>query len=320
MFILSKIMLFCFWFCLGYFFYSHILQYPLFINSRLKKKIDSLTFFQLVLIFFLCYLIFNFIITSLFSYFIMSEYLEGLNISHNFLPDPDSSGNSANVSNSNTSTNSSPTSTTSNTNSSPSNSSSSVGTNRNYQGRASDFVDGAIMSIALAGGIAAAKSAPTLASKAAALAGSILSGGAAIIVKNASGNISEGIGKKSSYTNLTDFFSELFQLTGNSVVDLLFLIQVFQKLQLLFLFLFSYYSIIFFINEHKLEELLLKLLPIHIVNYIMKAFRLTKKGANIFRIFTFIVLIFVTIYPYYYFDFFLSNFDAIVDFYISTRK
>jgi hypothetical protein len=103
-------------------------------------------------------------------------------------------------------------------------------------------------------------------------------------------------------------------------LDLLYLIQVFQKLQLLFIFFICYNSILLLINETKLEELLLKLFPINIVNYVKKIFKFLKKSAIITRFLLFILLIVSTVYSYYYLDFFISNFDGIVDLYISNKK
>lgn len=292
MFILSKVVLFCFWFCIGYFFYSNVLQSSLFINSRLKKVIDNLTLFQLILSLFMGYLIINLILTNFYGYF-FSEYLEGLKIFKFYFSESYFAANSANV------------------NSNPSSASTY------YLGKVSEM---AIMSFSLAGGIAVAKSAPIIGIKIATAAGTITIGGVAILVKNFAGYISEDLGRKSSYTNITDYLSEIFQLTGNSILDLLFLIQVFQKLQLLFIFFICYNSILLLINETKLEEVLLKLFPVNNVNYVKKIFKFLKKSAIITRFLLFILLIVSTLYSYYYLDFFISNFDGIVDLYISNKK
>jgi hypothetical protein len=181
--------------------------------------------------------------------------------------------------------------------------------------------DGAIMTTALAGGLKLAHKIPTLALKSALATGSVALGGTAIGVKNVIGNVTSNIGKNSYLPKDIDaYISEIYNLTGNSFLDLLILIQVFQKLQLLFIFLICYNSILLLINESKLEIFLLRIFPIKIVNIYMKSLRLLKKSGFIIIICLVILLIISNLYSYYCLNFFLSNLEHLVDLYINYKK
>jgi hypothetical protein len=63
---------------------------------------------------------------------------------------------------------------------------------------------------------------------------------------------------------------ELFDLTGNSVLDLLFLIKYIQTIQLTILcYTLYYFFFIFNINVTKIEYYLMKIFPKKIVLFIM---------------------------------------------------
>jgi hypothetical protein len=154
---------------------------------------------------------------------------------------------------------------------------------------ASAASDGGIMATAIAAGAKLAAKAPTPATKIAATLGGVGLGALAIGTKNIMSNVTSDMGKNNTYINL-DFFNlfppqvagsglpfgeggqNLFNLTGNSALDLIHMLVLFQLLQLLFLSIIIYNSIIMLINEDYIEKLLLRFLPFNktIRGYILK--------------------------------------------------
>jgi hypothetical protein len=98
------------------------------------------------------------------------------------------------------------------------------------------------MTAALAGGIKWAQKSPSVAGKMAILASGVALGAGAIVSKNVAGNLSENLGKDAIKSKLSSdsILSDLFNLTGNSVLDLLTLIQFFQSCQMYLLILIIY--------------------------------------------------------------------------------
>jgi len=157
---------------------------------------------------------------------------------------------------------------------------------------ASAASDGGIMATAIAAGAKLAAKAPTPASKIAATLGGVGLGALAIGTKNIMSNVTSaalGGGKNNTFINL-DFFNlfpaqmtgsglpngegglNLFNLTGNSALDLIHMLVLFQLLQLLFLSIIIYNSIIMLINEDYIEKILLRFVPLNktIRGYILK--------------------------------------------------
>jgi len=130
--------------------------------------------------------------------------------------------------------------------------------------------DGVIMAIAIAAGAKLAAKAPTPATKFSILLGGVGLGALAIGTKNIMSNLTSDMGKN-TYINLNNLnLQDLLNLTGNSALDLIHMLVLFQLLQLLFLSIILYNSIIMLINEDYIENILLRFLPIKIVNYILK--------------------------------------------------
>lgn len=194
--------------------------------------------------------------------------------------------------------------------------------NNSSNSNLSKAADTGIMAVALSSGAKIAAKSPTTAGKTAAVGGSIVAGGLAIVAKNIASNLSSNIGKGPNFTDIDSIFRQIFQLTGNDVLDLLYIINVFHFLQLLSLGLLIYYIIIYLIDLSYLEKILLKILPVNITNYILKSLNFIRPGDKYVKYLIIILLIlniFVNIQSYIYFDFIYSNFDRIVDLYIKNR-
>ena len=144
-------------------------------------------------------------------------------------------------------------------------------------------------------------------------------GGGSIITASIDPKIGEGIvnspSKKYIDSSLLEHLSESLHFTGNSGIDLLLLIQTFQKLQLFFLFVIAYNFILVSLKEEKVEIILLKILPVTIVSFISKYIKFAKKYVRILIICFFIILVICNIQSYYYLNFFIENLDGIIETY-----
>jgi len=224
------------------------------------------------------------------------------------------------------------TSSTSNSSSSTSNSSSS-NQNQNENNKtlhkrssstaliSSKAADAAIMTSALSLSKTLIKKAPNLQSKVALAGGSIMLGAGAIIAKNAASNLNFDLGSKSNkFIDLESSVAKFFDLTGNSVTDLLKIINYMQSLQLTILCFTLYYFILFNISEDKIEFYLMKILPNKIVSVIIKNVKLFKKTGFILLILFLLLSIIAGYLVFYYLDFFLTNFDDICEYYIENKN
>ena len=180
-----------------------------------------------------------------------------------------------------------------------------------YSGRATD---GVIMTGALAAGAKVQKNIPSIGNKVAWLGGSIVLGRAAIAVKNTAGNISKNVGNKLIKTT---FLDQMFNLTGNSAIDLLTLIQFFQKLQIIFTVGILYSLFLNYINTSEFKNYLYKILPVNIAEGLSKVLVYFKKSNKIVIVCLFILLLVSNYYSYYYLDFYLRNIDKIIEVYFN---
>lgn len=194
---------------------------------------------------------------------------------------------------------------------------------------ATKAVDGTIMTAALSGGIKVAQSMPTLAGKAAAVLGGVGLGATAIIAKNIAGNVSEDLGKISnklipSGKEFSELAEKLFHLTGNNGLDLLNMIQNFQRLQILFIVIIAYNLLLLIINVDKVENYLLKWLskptPLRkalakVIQFYIKTIKIVQKSSVLILIVLFVLLFISNLYAYYYLDFFIIHLDNIIDLY-----
>jgi hypothetical protein len=181
--------------------------------------------------------------------------------------------------------------------------------------------DAAIMTSAIAASKFIIQKAPNLQTKVLAAGSSIMLGASAIVAKNIASNMSSDIGlRKNKLTNLGSSLAELFDLTGNSVTDLLVLIKYMQSVQITILCFTLYYFILFNISEDKIEFYLMKILPTKIVVFIIKNLKLVKKTGFILLIIFLLLSIIAGFLVLHYLDFFLINFDAICDYYINNKS
>jgi len=199
--------------------------------------------------------------------------------------------------------------------------------------------DAAIMSVAIAAGAKLAQKAPNAASKAVILVGSVGLGAGAIIAKNVSGNISSDIGKNSfillALTNISiinstnndnssaspiiEYLYKVFDLSGNSVLDLLKITDYLNNLQFLFLYALIYIYFLLSIDTSKIEFYLNKILPIKILNYFIKSVNLVKKSGRIYILILFFLLSYNIYLSNHCFNILYENFDDICKLYLSKK-
>ena len=115
------------------------------------------------------------------------------------------------------------------------------------------------------------------------------------------------------------FLKETFHLTGNNVLDLLNIIQLFQELQFLFIILICYNILFTRINLVKLEGFLIRFLPAVIVRLYIRSLSVYQKSSLIFLICFIILLSICNFYSIYYLGFFIDNLDSIIDFYFKNK-
>nr|YP_010977179.1 hypothetical protein UYH48_mgp38 [Daedaleopsis confragosa]WNZ34384.1 hypothetical protein [Daedaleopsis confragosa] len=110
-----------------------------------------------------------------------------------------------------------------------------------------------------------------------------------------------------------DILTDVLSLIGNDTIDLLNIIQSFQKLQFLFITLICYNILFTHINLAKLESFLSRFLPLNIVRWYVKSMYLYQKSSLIFLICIIILLSICNYYSVYYLGFFIDNFEDIVN-------
>ena len=136
-------------------------------------------------------------------------------------------------------------------------------------------------------------------------------GGLVIAAKNLSGNFTENIGKSHFISNsqIMAILKDTLHLTGNDALDLLNIIQSFQKLQILFVILICYNIIFTHINLVKLEGFLVRFLPAIVVRWYVRSMSGYQKTSLNF-LFCFIMLLSICqYYSIHYLGIFIYNFD-----------
>ena len=136
-------------------------------------------------------------------------------------------------------------------------------------------------------------------------------GGLAIAATNLSGNLTENLGKSTFISNdqLMAILKDTLHLTGNDALDLLNIIQSFQKLQFLFIILICYNIIFTHINLVKLEGFLLRFLPAIVVRWYVRSMSVYQKTSLIFLICFIMLLSICQYYSIHYLGIFIYNFD-----------
>ncbi len=152
--------------------------------------------------------------------------------------------------------------------------------------------DTAIITTALVVSGKVAQSVPSTTGKAAVLAGGVILGEAAINVKNVASKVSTDFlnKKKKIISNISGTLDSIFYSTGNNALDLINLIQVFNKLSLMFHLIIIYNFIITKLNFELMESFLLKIFPKIIVNAYIRSLKNLKKSSSILIIVSFLLL------------------------------
>ncbi len=162
---------------------------------------------------------------------------------------------------------------------------------------------------------------PTIAGKFAALAGGVALGGAAIVTKNASGNLSANVGKKSNFTPDAETIANLLNmpLTGNDLYDLLQYTHFFNKLSLVFIWFLLYYFVILQIDERKIDRLIAPIKNNFFIKYLTRFIFYAKKS-SLFLIITLLLLLLISNYlSYYYTGIIMADCDKICEIYILKK-
>jgi hypothetical protein len=189
--------------------------------------------------------------------------------------------------------------------------------------------DSVIIAASLAAGTQLAKKTPTLAAKAAILTTSTALGLTAIAGKNLINNLTENVGKSSKnflpFNPINDLdLSEILGLTGNSAFDLFKIIYYMQTIQLFISYFIAYNLFIYIIDFTIVFSILNKLFPgpigqkfiFFFSNYISKI----KKASLIFlTLFTILSLICAYLNSNNV-EFFYTNFDSIIEYYINLKN
>lgn len=339
--LLQKATLFSFWFAIGN--YSHIKFLPL------KQRIYSLSFIELFFITYFLYIL-CFLTGTLITEYVFNLSMVNIDSVNLYMVEGGNAENPTNNSSASIavpvqdSSSSTPaTSSTSakagegvadsqssgtsggitpnqvNSNFSHSSDNNTAARSANVAGKAAD---GAIMSLGLSAGLKLSQHVPSIAGKAAAIASGIAMGGAAMAAKNISGNYTEDIGRKASkfigsYEDLIQNLHEFYNLTDNNGLNLLLMIQQFQRLQLIFLFVVFYNLLITKLNLDKLEDFLLKIFPGKLVHFYVKSLRLIQKSSSLLLILMLILLLISNLYSYYYLNFFIVNLEDFVSLYFT---
>ena len=146
-----------------------------------------------------------------------------------------------------------------------------------------------------------------------------------IIVKLISTTTSTELGTINKFLpgerELIEVLEQIFKLTGNNGLDLLNMIQYFQKLQFFIIILISYNLIFLYLNVNKVEQILLKFkfIPKKIVYFYIKSLKLLQKSGILIVVCLFILLIISNYYSYYYLSFFIDNIDRFVELYFTKK-
>ncbi len=290
--ILFKILLAIIWFDIGLILHIKVLpsvRYP-----NIKKNIDQLSLTKLSLIIFISIFTLKLLLIMVTDLFLFNDSfnIEILNMSNN--------GNN-------------------------------TGGTTNNNGNNASVVEAAANATIITGCITAAakaaNSCPTVLGKMGTIAGGSLIGVVAYATlgfKNYVSNYTKNLGNSSEGCNkfLDESISQILNSTGNDAIDLLNLIHLTQKVQLLFIFLICYNLILLnYVGEaynNKLESFLLKYFHVKLVNYFLKAIIALQKAGKFNIICLFILLIISNIQCNYYLGFFIDNIDNFIKLYFTS--
>jgi hypothetical protein len=112
--------------------------------------------------------------------------------------------------------------------------------------------------------------------------------------------------------------TQLFNLSGNSALDLLFMLVLFKKIEVLFLYLLIYNLIIITIDTKRIESYFDKYPKLNY--YICKYINYTKNSSRVIIICSSLLLIFSNYYSLFAVNFLFENFDKIVEYYLKNKN
>ena len=282
----TKICLFLFWFTLSIYSYIHLLP------QILKNKINKLNFVELFVIVFTLFMVLYLFEDILYSYF------PSIHLDYSIFNHLDSVKDGSNS--------------TSNLVSPTPNSGQGTG-----YWESDKIANSAIISAGIAGGFQLAQKVPSVAGKIACVTGGLMVGAGGAILNTCSDDIANSL-KPNNIIASNDIYNILvnvFNLTGNSALDLLKIILYFQKLEFTFLILALYNILLSHIDEIRLEKFLVKFLTIQIVKWYIKSIVIFKKTSLIVLICLIILTLVSNYYSYYYLNFFLENLEEILNIY-----
>ena len=274
-----KLLIGSIWFSIGFFSYLYLLP------KSVVLKIKSLSFFEIFLILFVIIMAKTVLETFIYDY--MASCISEVNNYNCMASAPDKSCSCSNP---------------------------TVPSNLKDKG-----YEGIIKAGTATAGFKLAQKIPSIGGKV--FCGGILAGGLAIVAKNVSQNLTEILGKSKfiSNTDLMDILKDMIPLTGNDALDLLHIVQSFQRLQFLFIILICYNILFSRINLDKLESFLHRFLPPTIVNWYIRALSVYQKTSLIYLICFIILLSICNYYSIYYLEFFVDNLDSIVNLYLKKE-
>lgn len=236
----------------------------------------------------------NIILHLFIDYFLVSDYISNLSVHENWLMG-DSSSSSASGNN-------------------------DTGKNASNLD-SSKSADAALVSTALYAGIQVAKNVPNTAGKIGVIAGAGALGLGLVGGKNIISNITLEAGKyKNKFISSDDvmlLLDSIIGFTGNSGLDLLYLIQYFNCVSIYLIISMLYILFCVFTDENKIKNLLLKIkiLPLFVVNYYLKIYNLIKKNGLILIVILLLLIIISNYLAFYYLGFYIENIDDIYKLY-----
>ncbi len=320
--ILSKFCLFSFWFCLGI--------YSLYIipeNSYILMKINKLKNFELFLLLSLIF-IFFFLIEILIKESVVISQI--FNIDYQILDGSSPQPGQESVGSSTAAAPAAPAAPEISTqNINPGTAAESVNPSRALSTcyLLTKGGDALLMSTAVSAAMKIYQKNPSLARKICTAVGGIGLLANSIIKKYIDGDIDLSTGEQKSFPALPSTQNELierlkqdmFHLSGKDGLDLLYMIQYLQVLNIVIILIISYNLFLLYIDEDKLEILLLKRFPSYthkIVKLYINSLKIFKKYGIVIIFCLFILLFVSNLYSYQYLNLFISNLYKIIEFYL----
>jgi hypothetical protein len=273
-------------------------------DSKGYNLFKNNSFLELIIKFNIIYLLLNKILLLFLNFLLGSIYIDTFDYFNidlaNYMFDKNTG--EANTSN-----------TTTSTNESKSNPSSSSNSGEIPGG------DSAIMATSLAGGYALAQKMPNIAGKVGAVVGGLGLGATQIAAKNLASNMSSDLGKNKllnwEIINSKLNISDLLGLSGNNGLDMLILINLFQKFSIFLTFLLVYQLLLKYVSPDILVNRLESILPNYLLKFIKETLIKIQKLSTIFIIIFIILILISNYFAHYYLAFYIDNLEQIIEIY-----